>query len=385
MARITKTTDGRVRWKLYLGSEEPPLLSALVADPDAVLGGFRSVARESAGRKRFYRLDDDAGRPSLYVKVFSAPSGPWRLGSLWRGSKASREAATARQLERLGFRAAAPLAVGEESRYGLLGRSFSVIRALPSADLRTKLADPGLSTAARRRLLQAFGRFAHALHDAGVDQDDFAPNNFLVSDTGEFILIDFERCTVGRPLGDRRWKLLAKLHRADLEVPRTDRLRFLYAYLGEGADAASVRRAWQRIAKAFREVRVRDARHAARSAFKVGRYLEREGTAWLVRAREACPVRRLELPPEEARRAWILAHQLERLRLPALRPVRLGGSYIELEDPGPQPELAARAELIQAARRRFEGYGVFEEPGDWLLTPSGARLIDPRVFRLTLS
>jgi hypothetical protein len=317
------------------------------------------------------------------VKVFTLRPGAPRLRYLLRRSKAHHEATIARRLKALGFEAAEPIAIGEDRSLGLLRKSYSVIPVHPARDLRALLEDPATTKKNRRTVLQAFAVFARRLHDGGIDQDDFSPNNFLVTDEQSFVLIDFERCRIRSPLGNRRWKLLAKLHRHDLGVSLTERLRFLRAYLGPEAGIAERRKAWERIGHEFLQIRARDARRAARSAFKEGRRLRRDGDVWVVRGREQTPVMRLPLQPGQAREAWVLAQQLERLNLPALRPVRLLPDAIELEDPGPSLERADRAALVHAARRRFEAYGRFVTQGDWWITRDGAKLRDPCAFRLS--
>ena len=76
-----------LRW--WVDGERTPLLDALIAAPERVLEGPRSVAREAAGRKRLYRVEAD-GEPALYVKLFRLPPGWARWRSLWRPSKARR-------------------------------------------------------------------------------------------------------------------------------------------------------------------------------------------------------------------------------------------------------------------------------------------------------
>jgi hypothetical protein len=330
---------GRLRW--WLEGEPTPLARALVADPDAVLTGPGSVARARVGRKRFFRVERAGAGPALYVKVFALPTLGARLSYLGRPSKARREAAVARALVARGIEVAAPLAVGEERRAGLLLRSFSAIAERPGRDLRTLLSDPALARGERRRVVLAFADFARRLHDAGVDQDDFSPNNFLVEPSGGFCLLDLERCRAGSPLSAaRRWTLLAKLHRHRLGVSSTDRLRFLARYLGAQSDRAARRAAWLAIRAEFLRIRRRDARRAARAAFRVGRHVGREDGVWFVRGREHVPVSRLELGRRESRRTWIAAHQLERLGTDAPRPVRLGPGWIELEARGATPPAA---------------------------------------------
>ena len=379
MAATAVKSRGRLRW--WLHGPTSPLLDAFTEDPDGILHGPASVARDRVGRKRFFRVAPEPEGPALYVKVFTVPPGWARLRSIVRPSKARREARVAAGVEARGFEVAAPVAVGEERRRGRLLRSFSVVPERPGRDLRALLADPATRRQDRRALALAFGAFARRLHDAGIDQDDFSPNNFLVDSGGTFALLDFERCRVGRPLGSRRWKLLAKLHRHDLGVRRTDRLRFLDAYLG-GSTRKERRTAWERIEREFWRIRRRDARRAAHAAFRVGRHVGRAGAAWFVRGREGRPVRRLELGGRAARRGWIRAHQLERLALPALRPVRLEGGGLELEEPASAS--VDRKAAIARALRAFSRYGTFVKDPEWAFADEGALLADPSAFRLSL-
>lgn len=389
--RRRSSRDGRFRWWVEDAREDPdPLLERLIADPMAVLAAPDSTPRTRVGRKRFYRVAPAGERP-LYVKLFTLASPRAHLSYLARPSKARREAAVARRVAGAGFEVAGPVAVGEERRLGLLLQSVSAVPEAPGRDLRALLTDPATSRDRRRRLLLAFARLARRLHDAGVDQDDFSPNNFMATQDDELVLIDFERCSVGPPLRERRWQMLAKLARHELGVSRTDRLRFLRTYLSLGgvdndvrepAARAAVRDAWTRIEAAFRRVRARDARHARRAAFRAGRRLRKEGAEWVVVGRESMPVIALELG-SRARGVWRLAHQLERLRLPVLRPVRLRRGVLELEDPG-QETTQDPAEAIRRARRQLEHWGSFTRDPAWLVTKQGALLRNPDCYVLQI-
>ncbi|MFQ5697274.1 MAG: lipopolysaccharide kinase InaA family protein [Myxococcota bacterium] len=367
-----------MRWRTW--GEPTGRLLELMTAPESVLQGDGSVARALTGRKRFFRLDPVPGEPALYVKVFPAPRGLGRLRSLGRPSKALRERRLAERIAALGFEVAAPIAVGEERRCGLAGRSLSVIPERAGRDLRSLLGQDRIACRERRALLRDLGTLARRLHDAGVDQEDFSPNNFLRLEGGGLCLLDFERCRVGSPPGDLVWQRLAKLHRHRLGVSRTDRLRLLGAYLGEADRRAARRAAWSRIRRAFFDVRAHDARRAAAAAFREGRRLERRGRVWTVRGRETRATWRLPLPARQARAAWIAAHQLERLGLPALRPVRLGPEGLELE--APRPEGSCDRGAVARARARFEGYGEFTREPEWVAGAQGPCLRDPRAFRI---
>ena len=372
------SSETSLRW--WVDGERTPRLEALMSQPEQVLEGPGSVARESAGRKRFYRLEA-AGEPALYVKVFSLPPGAARWRYFLRPSKARRERAVAARIAGLGLEVARPVAVGERRSLGLLERSFAVTRDAGARDLRALFEAAREDPARRRELLERFASFARKLHDLGVDQDDFSPNNFLLRDDGAFVLIDFERARLRRgPLGDRALTQLAKLHRRDFGVTRTERLRFLRTYLGPGTGRAERRAAWKKIWPEFRRIRARDARRAAAAALSEGRNLARAGNAWLVRARVGAKTLRLELGPEEALRCWVRAHQLERLGLPALRPVRLDGGRVELLDPGTALPRSPADQVISRAISALAPYGRFRSPPQWRFTAHGAVLANPQVF-----
>ena len=371
----------RLRW--WVDTTPTPRLREIMASPDAVLASEGSVAREQAGRKRFYRVEGDAAHPAYLVKVFNLPRGPARLRYLARPSKARSEARVARAVTARGFETAAPLAVGEQRRAGLLVRSLVVSGELPAVDLRRKLGDPGLPPPLRRRLVRDFGCLNRALHDAGVDQDDSSPNNFLVRDDGGWVLIDFERCALRRgPLREaRRTRLLAKLARHGARLTRGDRLAFVRGYLGDGDSRAARRELWTRVGAELLRVRRRDARRAARAAFKAGRHLVRDAGGWRVRARDGAEVISRELDPGDARRAWVRAHQLERLALPALRPVRLRGARIDLLRPDGLETGAPAAAAIRAAERDLRPFGSFESEPEWVAAGGRAWLSNPECFR----
>jgi lipopolysaccharide kinase (Kdo/WaaP) family protein len=370
-----------LRW--WVDGERSPRLEALMTEPERVLEGPGSLARETAGRKRFYRLEA-SGEPALYVKVFSLPPGLGRWRYWLRPSKARRERAVAARIAARGIEVVRPVAVGERRHRGLLERSFAVSRDASARDLRAVLESLREQGLERRKLLLRFAAFARRLHDAGVDQDDFSPNNFLVRADGGFVLIDFERAHLRRgALGSRAWTLLAKLHRKDFGVSRSDRLRFLARYLGPGAGRAERRAAWQRIWPEFRRIRARDARRAAESALCEGRNIAREGDAWVVRARAGAKSLRLELGAEEARRCWVTAHQLERLGLPALRPLRLDGARVELVDPGSALPRAPADQVIGRALAALAPYGRFRAPPHWRFTSHGALLANPQAFEFS--
>ena len=336
-----------------------------MSDPARVLEGPGSVARRSVGRKRLFRVEGNPGEPALNVKVFPPARGLRQLLYLLRPSKAWHEASIARRVKSRSFVSALPVAVGEERRFGLLGRSFSVIPELDARDLRAILTDPATSAKERRLLAESFGAFLRRLHDAGIDQDDPLPNNFLVKADQSFVLIDFERCHTGAPLGPRRWRLLAKLHRDDLGVSLTDRLRFLRAYLGPPAEPAA-----RRAACGPRRLSGRPTSPAR--GWSVAGTRTRTGPGPTARPRDTRRTR--GLGPGPPARTAAAPRPATRTTGSGLGRARGSGSRARQREPrAPDPTLQPR---------KFRGYGKFVGESQWVVTADGAKLCDPRVFSL---
>ena len=100
-------------------------------------------------------------------------------------------------------------------------------------------------TTAALIMLQQVARGVHAAHEAGIDQDDLAPNNFLLTPDGGLQMIDFERARLGSQVAaDARARALAKLDRELAGASLADRGRFLRGYCR--GERAEWRRLWRR-------------------------------------------------------------------------------------------------------------------------------------------
>ena len=149
-------------------------------------------------------------------------------------------------------------------------------------DLRRLVASGVLDAGRRQGLATRLGELSRRAHDAGLFQDDFAPNNILVprGDKSGPVLIDFERarlrCRVG--FRQRRW-MLAKLDRALPDIPARDRLAFLRAYCR--GDRAAARIWWQRLRALAPRLAARDSARMERTTTANGRRFQRlSGPGW---------------------------------------------------------------------------------------------------------
>jgi tRNA A-37 threonylcarbamoyl transferase component Bud32 len=305
--------DG-LHWWLADDAPEDALERAQRAAAALAVGEL--VDRKSGRRKSLYGLRLDApdasaaaGEPDHLLKVNSY-EGLGRLRRRVRGSKARRELSRAEAVAALGLPTPIPLAAGEEIRGGLR-RCLLLTRILPGVvDLRRLWDGPEIPRARRWALARAFGELTRAMHDAGVDQEDFAPNNFLVGpgDVPRLWIIDFERAAIGRTVPRRRrLRALGKIDREFLRASRTDRLRFLQGYAG---DREAVRSWAARIGEEARARTLRDLERMRRTAVQRGRRMapdRREGWEGWARSDAPAPLVAAALAPGPAGpspRAW---------------------------------------------------------------------------------
>jgi hypothetical protein len=282
---------GGSRWWIRPGLDRRSIEARLGAALELVARG-RAPDLKSGRRKQLYPLAlDRPGPPDHLLKRNRYPVWRGLARSLGR-SKSRRELAVAGGLVERGVSAVVPLAAGERRRGGRLVECSLLIPLLDDvADLRRCAADSGFSPTERRELASALGALVRRAHDAGLLQDDLAPNNVLVrrARPRELWLIDFERATLRRGLrrGDRRW-MLAKLHRALPGVEASQRLRFLRGYAG--GDRIEARRWWGELREVAPRLAARDHARMRRAAASEGRRFRRvEGEGWHGLARRETP------------------------------------------------------------------------------------------------
>jgi tRNA A-37 threonylcarbamoyl transferase component Bud32 len=291
--KLTCFRIDRTHWELAPGSD-PDRARVLIEFAERELGrGARNL--KSGRRKELYRFASGPDRPGLLLKVNRYDRGA-RLLSRLRVSKSRYELEVAVRLAERGVPTPVPVAAGEERRRGLLKTCRLLVPAVEgAADLRHLwLEEPALASE-RRAWSTALGRLARRLHEKGVFQEDFAPNNFLVhpGDPQQLFAIDFERTRlVRRVRRAARRRMLAKLDRHLLGATNAARMRFLLGYTD--GDRRAARRWWGELeAEAPRQAR-RDLARMRRTATRDGRRFRRiESEGWLGWARHEAPLARL--------------------------------------------------------------------------------------------
>lgn len=387
-----------LRWWLPEGAVPDDALRRIAAAEAALAAGAPPL--KHGRRKSGYRLALPGEDTGFLLKVNRYPVG--RGEARRRVSKARRELARAERIHARGIATPLPVAAGERVTDGRIEACHLLVALLPGAnDLRQHLAHDAGSPAERRRLAEAFGRFAREIHEAGLVQDDFQPNNFLVrmSPGGdpELWAIDFERARVlpfGRSVPRRaRLRALAKLERELHGVPASQQMRFLRAYAG--GERATARALSHRLARAVVRLARRDLAHLRRSARPGRRFAPLPGGAGLARPGLA-PAR---LEPGEGTRIVPLSRpgarhartQLARALLLAARGLAPVPRAVVWEPPSPRLVFAAgprsSALVDPAARRvlarRLARYGrllrpLEERDLDWAVDGTGrgiARLV----------
>jgi len=264
--------DSALRWKLAPDLEAATWKTRLARAVELVESGH--ARNEKTGRrKELYRLHlgtpNAEAAPDHLVKVnrYSWRDG-WRRR--WAGSKARRELERACQVSSLGIATPVPLAAAERIGHGRLQACYLIVPLVEGArDLR-QVWNEGLPRDERGALAERFGAFVRAAHEAGIDQDDLAPNNFLLTPSGDLRMIDFERARLGALVPPAaRDRALAKLHRELARASLADRARFLSGYAG--GDRTAWHALWRRLERESPALAARDARRLVRVTSRPGR------------------------------------------------------------------------------------------------------------------
>ncbi|MCA9244024.1 MAG: hypothetical protein KDA32_08730 [Phycisphaerales bacterium] len=272
------------RWRDALGIDENALRELLASDADAPLatGQWNPLTKPGLGGRRRWRWTPNGGAV-IYVKRYADTP----LGAQWdrlrrqtmSRSRAWWEFEQARRLAEASVPAAAAIAFVEQMRGVLESRSVVLLAAADGAPFDARWREFEQAGAAITRgtarfdITRRLARFVGAFHGTGLRHRDlylchiFADIDANTPRPPRFTLIDLAR--VFRPrMRVTRWTIkdLSQLDASARQIgaTRTDRLRFLQAYLGLQRRAPRVRWFAQRIvAKSdwiMRQIARRDAR-----------------------------------------------------------------------------------------------------------------------------
>ncbi len=259
----------RARW-LRRADVAPAEFETWLAKAHAILAAG-AEPRKAERHKAMFELALGGGRSDFLLKIerHGHASLPRRLTVAPAVSQLRRAEAVAA----CGIATPVPVAAGSCRRYGFLEASLLLVPLVPDAiDLAQFWRDDRSPCHERRAAVRALGSLARMLHEAGAEQHDFAPNNFLwrPSMPPHVLAIDFERFRFRRSLPrPARTRQLAKLDRHAVGAHASDRLRLLRAYAG--GDPQAARAWWHAVAIEQRALAARDFRHLLRTGTRESR------------------------------------------------------------------------------------------------------------------
>jgi len=222
---------------------------------------------KSSRTRRVVRLEfAPSGQPPRVVYAKRVLVADWRkrIGRLFAPSKARREWTAGYRLMDMGLATARPVVCAELWQGPWLRANFLVTEEIADArPLRAELEYLG-SGRERRHVLGQVGEWLWQVHCRGFYHDDCSTQHIFVRPTSlapvegrqQFWFIDLDNCRFHRATVPwrRRIKNLFQLLRSipPRRLSRTDRLRFLQAYLNVSGEAHRLRRAIARMRRLAR-------------------------------------------------------------------------------------------------------------------------------------
>lgn len=260
----------------FVWTFDPSVRNVLEGPVCELLSGEKPLACHRLKRTRVREVWQVEAPLPCFVKRYLSPTIGVGIRARLRGSKARREAESARALADLGVETVHTLAVGERRGPGVSLESILVTEAIVhDGDLLERLSEPAADASARRRLLVRLGRYLAMLHDAGVAAPDLHAENLLVraGPRAGFSLIDVDGVSLAGSLAraQREVSLALILHSLRDATSRSDRVRVLRAYLDASGVIAHERLSWRDGVDAAWDAERRVLlRSATRRALRVG-------------------------------------------------------------------------------------------------------------------
>jgi heptose I phosphotransferase len=191
----------------------------------------RSVFRFEIGDRAFFLKRNFLHPMELWKKLSRCKLPPRGALEEWENILA---------VEGAGIPTVTPVAFGERTFWGMERSSFTVTEELYDARpldeiVRERFQKPGRFSE-KRYLIDKMAKLVRRLHGAGMNHQDLYLNHFFLGENGKLYLLDLQR--VQRRSRVPRHCQVKDLGQLNYSVQyyggftRTDRLRFLLAYLG---------------------------------------------------------------------------------------------------------------------------------------------------------
>ena len=143
------------------------------------------------------------GKPNLFNRI---------VYSLIRKPKGLRAYEYAFRIQAAGFDTPTPVAYVEKRHMGLIGHSYFISTRCPYGRRFYEFGDADPEKC--RIIVQAFARYAAAMHEVGILHRDFSPGNILFEENAggcRFSIVDINRMRFGRVSVERGCRNFARL------------------------------------------------------------------------------------------------------------------------------------------------------------------------------
>jgi tRNA A-37 threonylcarbamoyl transferase component Bud32 len=213
----------------------------LLGNPDGVLDRAENECFKNSRTSTVavLMMPTPAGAQPVVLKRVNVRSRVEPLKNLLRSSQVLRSWVSGHSLRDRCLPTPRPLAVFHRYRGGLPAEGYLLTELVP---------DPIPLASGIRSNATRLARLLRAMHDRGVSHRDLKSANVILARGAEPILIDLVGVrTRVRPNDQQRAKELARLNASFLDtdtVRRTDRLRFLQAYLAAGTGFQASWKSW---------------------------------------------------------------------------------------------------------------------------------------------
>jgi hypothetical protein len=196
----------------------------------------------------------DRANEALYIARYSDGGFLPAIKSFCASSGARRAWLTGNSCIMRGVGAATPLAWLQRRRWGWPVESYVIAEGEKGLDWVETLARYARDIRGKRRLITDFARYLAGMHDRDAAFRQLTGKDVIVVDKKPafaFSIVDFGDVTIGSLPRRARIEQLYALARAGREsgvISKTDRLRFLRAYLG-----SDFHKEWKILGRGFRE------------------------------------------------------------------------------------------------------------------------------------
>ena len=236
-----------------------PALRELLGTPSRLVDGASCHLLKDSRTTRVTRRALLPGGPELFVKRYNYQGFLYALKDVLRSSRSQRAWIAANGLVARGIPTATPVAYLERRRLGVLLESYLITEEVEGEGLREfarRSRASGASLDEKRQVTREVAALVRRMHEKGVSHRDLKGRNILIrqESPGRFrpFLLDLDGVQFGRAGWQRRARDLARLSwdfRDHPAVTRSDRLRFLLAYLVP-KDRPAWKKLWQAVAAA---------------------------------------------------------------------------------------------------------------------------------------